>query len=65
MKAMAEPFKTNVRSIRQRARNYRDSLTSFLKWEFDYDFLIVFALSYNKVLKNTQQNGQDKEFERQ
>ena len=31
MKAMSEPFKTNVRSIRQRARNYRDSLTSFLK----------------------------------
>ena len=31
MKAMAEPFKTEVRSIRQRARNYRDSLISFIK----------------------------------
>jgi hypothetical protein len=31
MKAMAEPFRTEVRSIRQRARNYRDSLISFIK----------------------------------
>ena len=31
MKAMAEPFRTEVRTIRQRARNYRDSLVSFLK----------------------------------
>lgn len=31
MKAMAEPFRTNVRTIRNRARDYRNSLFSFIK----------------------------------
>jgi hypothetical protein len=31
MKAMAEPYKTNVRSIRSRARDFRNSLLSYIK----------------------------------
>jgi hypothetical protein len=31
MKAMCEPYRTNVYNSRQRARNYRDSLKNYLK----------------------------------
>jgi hypothetical protein len=31
MKAMNEPFRTNVATIRQRARNFRNSLMNYIK----------------------------------
>ncbi len=31
MKAMNEPYRSNVASIRQKARNFRNSLVSYMK----------------------------------
>ena len=32
IKKMAEPFKSSVTNIKQRARQYRNSLNSYIKW---------------------------------